>query len=273
MTLACQTLVARVTFALNASVHPSPAVIHGIHSNMAAIHRFSVEADLQQEVCSLIAQKSSEAIKDHGFFAVGFSGGSLPKIVCPGLLSLQIDFSKWRLFFCDERYVPTTDGESNYAGVKQHFLDKASVAPEQALAINHEIPLDEAAKDYQSRLKGWYPGADLPSLDMLLLGMGPDGHTCSLFPDHPLLQETSRLVAPISDSPKPPPCRITLTYPIINAAKCAVFVSTGASKASVLRQVLEGDTGEPLPAARVKPTNGEVHWFVDDAAASLLTKK
>ena len=240
---------------------------------MAAIHSFSNEADLQREVCSLIAYKSSEAISDHGFFTVGFSGGSLPKIVCPGLLSLQIDFSKWRVFFCDERYVAITDADSNYSGVKQHFLNKLSVAPEQVLAINHDIPLDEAAKKYESHLRGWYPGNNLPSLDMLLLGMGPDGHTCSLFPGHPLLREKSHLVAPISDSPKPPPCRITLTYPIVNAAKCAVFVSTGASKASVLQQVLEGNAEEPLPAARVKPTDGELHWFVDDAAASLLTKK
>lgn len=247
--------------------------MHLLPSNMAATHCFSNETDLQREVCSLIAQKSSEAIKDHGFFTVGFSGGSLPKIVCPGLLSMQIDFSKWRVFFCDERYVPISDADSNYQAVKQHFLDKASVPPEEVLAINHDIPLEEAAKDYESRLKGWYPGKELPPLDMLLLGMGPDGHTCSLFPGHALLKETSRLVAPISDSPKPPPCRITLTYPIINAARCAVFVSTGASKASVLQQVLEGGPEEPLPAARVKPANGELHWFVDDAAASLLKKK
>ncbi|XP_029191141.2 6-phosphogluconolactonase-like [Acropora millepora] len=242
-------------------------------SNMAAIHGFSNEADLRRECCSLIAQKSSEAVKDHGFFSVGFSGGSLPKIVCPGLLSLEIDFSKWRVFFCDERYVPLTDADSNYATVKQHFLDKTSIAPEQVLMIKSDIPLDEAAKDYERGLKGWYPGVDVPTLDMLLLGMGPDGHTCSLFPDHPLLQEASLLVAPISDSPKPPPCRITLTYTIINAAKCAVFVSTGSSKAQVLKQVLEGDEFRPLPAARVKPINGDLHWFVDDAAASLLTKK
>lgn len=237
---------------------------------MAARHCFANEADLRCEVCSLIAQKSSEAIKDHGFFTVGFSGGSLPKIVSPGLLSQKIDFSKWRVFFCDERYVPISDPDSNYQAVKQHFLDKASVG--EVLIINPDIALDEAAKDYESRLKSWYSGNDLPSLDMLLLGMGPDGHTCSLFPAHALLEETSRLVAPISDSPKPPPCRITLTYPIINATKCAVFVSTGASKASVLQQVLEGDTAELLPAARVKPACGELHWFVDDAAASLLKK-
>lgn len=269
----------------NASVNSSPtltaAVLHGSDESailvesktMAATRSFSSEGNLQREVCSLIAQKSSEAIKNHGFFAVGFSGGSFPKIVCPGLPSLQIDFSKWRIFFCDERYVALTDADSNYLGVKQHLLDKLSVAPEQILTINHDIPLDEAAKEYESRLVGWYPGDGVPSLDMLLLGMGPDGHTCSLFPGHPLLQENSRLVAPISDSPKPPPCRITLTYPIINASKCVAFVSTGSGKASVLQQVLEGNAKEPLPAAKVKPTNGELHWFLDDAAASLLTKK
>ena len=240
---------------------------------MAATHVFSNEADLKRECCSLIAQKSTEAIKDHGFFSVGFSGGSLPKIVCSGLLALQIDFSKWRVFFCDERYVPLADADSNYAAVKQHFLDKLAIAPEQVLAIKHEMSLNEAAKDYECRLKGWYPGVDVPTLDMLLLGMGPDGHTCSLFPDHQLLKEASRLVAPISDSPKPPPCRITLTYPIINAAKCSVFVSTGASKANVLKQVLEDDGTELLPAARVKPVCGDLHWFVDEAAASMLTRK
>jgi len=248
-------------------------VMHWFSFKMATTHCFSNEANLQREVCSLIAQKSLEAIKDHGFFSVGFSGGSLPKIVCPGLLSLQIDLSKWRVFFCDERYVPISHADSNYQGVKQHLLDKASVSPEEVLAINHDFSLEEAAKDYESRLKSWYPGIELPSLDMLLLGMGPDGHTCSLFPDHALLKETSRFVAPISDSPKPPPCRITLTYPMINAAKCAVFVSTGASKASVLQQVLERSPKEPLPAARVKPAKGELHWFIDDAAASLLKTK
>ena len=241
--------------------------------NMAAVRCFSSQADLQREVCSLVAKKSSEAIKDHGFFTVGFSGGSLPKIVCPGLLGQQIDFAKWRMFFCDERYVATTDADSNYRVVKEELLDKASILPENIAVINSEIPLEEAAKEYELLLKNWYPASIIPPLDMLLLGMGPDGHTCSLFPGHPLLQETSRLVAAISDSPKPPPCRITLTYPIINAAKCAVFVSTGAGKASVLQQVLEGHSSEPLPASRVRPSNGELHWFVDDDAASLLRCK
>lgn len=237
-----------------------------------AVHCLAGEDILRQEICSLIAKKSSEAIKDHGFFAVGFSGGSLPKVVCPGLLSTQIEFSKWRVFFCDERFVPLDDADSNYKVVKEQFLDKSSVTADNVLAINSSLSLDEAARDYETRLKSWYNSeAEIPQLDMLLLGMGPDGHTCSLFPGHPLLRETSRLVAPISDSPKPPPCRITLTFPIINAAQCVIFVAIGSSKATVIQEVLEGSAEEPLPSARVKPVNGELHWFLDEASASLLS--
>ena len=247
---------------------------HGV--SKMAVHCFESKDDLQEAICSLIAKQSSAAIENHGFFSVGFSGGSLPNIVCPGLLSAQIDLSNWRVLFCDERYVPLDNKDSNYKAIKEQLLDKTSaVKPENVLAIDSSLPLDDAAKDYETRLKSWYNGSGdgIPQLDMLLLGMGPDGHTCSLFPGHPLLLEKSRLVAPISDSPKPPSCRITLTYPIINAAKCVAFVATGSGKAAVLKKVLEGDDEEPLPSARVNPVKGELHWFLDKDSAKFLATK
>ena len=113
--------------------------------------------------------------------------------------------------------------------------------------------------------------ARFPIFDLILLGMGPDGHTASLFPSHELLSESDRWVAYIEDSPKPPPKRITFTYPVINHASRIVFVCTGAEKADVLHSVLDHPEAG-LPAARVKPVfPGQLYWFTDDAAAAKVT--
>lgn len=252
--------------ALRASINNMAEKVH--------VKKCSSEDDLENSVCSLIEERAAKAIQSNGFFTVAFSGGSGAKIICKGLTARNVDLSKWRILFCDERYVELTHPESNYSIVKEQLLDKSSTSPDRILSINSSVPLGEAAKEYEAKLKELYPSLQegVPQLDLLLLGMGPDGHTCSLFPGHALLKESKQLVAPISDSPKPPPRRITLTLPVINAAKCAAFVATGSSKADVMKRVLEGNEEDPLPAARVKLINGDLYWFLDEGSASLLTK-
>ncbi|NXS83846.1 6PGL phosphogluconolactonase, partial [Erpornis zantholeuca] len=116
-----------------------------------------------------------------------------------------------------------------------------------------------------------FPGADPPQFDLLLLGMGPDGHTCSLFPGHALLQERRPLIAAIVDSPKPPRARVTMTLPLLNLARSLLILASGASKSCTVQRILEGEEEEELlPAARVQPRSGHLRWLLDQEAAKEL---
>lgn len=195
------------------------------------------------------------------------------KFLCAGLPKVNTEWTKWKIFFCDERVVAFDDPESTYGLYKRGLHGKVPITTNQLIAINPSLSLKEIADDYTSQLKLHFPGEELPRFDLLLLGMGPDGHTCSLFPGHKALQVTSTWITEINDSPKPPPQRITLTLPVINNSRKCVFVSTGENKAEVLKKILEGNEPNPLPAALVKPSDGELVWILDKGAASLLNSK
>lgn len=165
-------------------------------------------------------------------------GGSLTKYLANGLPNIKTDFSKWHLFFCDERFVPEDDPESTFGIYKTILMPKVPIAESQFYTINQKVDLKDCAKQYEASIRKAFnlqEDSEVPVFDLLLLGMGPDGHTCSLFPDHPLLEEQSVLIAPISDSPKPPPCRVTMTYPLINNARCCIFAMSGAGKAEMVK--------------------------------------
>ncbi len=214
----------------------------------------------------------------HGVFKVAVSGGSLPKTLAQALLAAPasdadtVKWDKWEIFFADERAVPLDDADSNYALLKAELLDK--LPPGGASPMVHPIDasvLDDAqelADRYEQALVKSFAGRDsvrLPIFDLLLLGCGPDGHTCSLFPGHELLREGDAWVAPIEDSPKPPPRRVTLTLPVVTHAVRVAFVATGAGKKEVLKEIFEDATG--LPCALVNEGCGErCSWFVDNAA-------
>lgn len=237
------------------------------------LHIYSDGSKIQGEVCDFISAAAKKATDDHGYFSIGLSGGSVATIVSKGLRDRKdIDWSKWHVFYCDERHVPYSSQDSTHGFIQKELLEQVSVG--KVYAIDHTLDVASAAQDYIAKIRTLYPGDDLPSFDLLLLGMGPDGHTCSLFPDHPGLQESVEVVIPITDSPKPPLSRITLTIPVLNNARCVAVISTGGSKAEAVKGCLEPEAGkEPLPAGRARPLAGELHWFMDDSAASKLTNK
>ncbi|KAL8602620.1 hypothetical protein ACOMHN_021967 [Nucella lapillus] len=229
------------------------------------------EATVSKGLCDLVIEKANAAIGKKDIFVIGVSGGSAAKFLCNGLPGCSTDWKKWRIFFCDERHVSYDDPECTYSVYRKGLVTQITgLEDHNIFPIKPELSVEAAAEDYLKCLRTVFPGSDVPRFDLLVLGMGPDGHTCSLFPGHPLTKEREKLVAAITDSPKPPPRRVTLTFPVINNAACAVFAAAGAGKADMVQRVLEGDKENPLPAAMVRPTNGEVVWLLDSAAAAKL---
>ncbi|KAJ7293336.1 hypothetical protein C8J57DRAFT_1268764 [Mycena rebaudengoi] len=206
-------------------------------------------------LAAFIIKAQKESLDKKGRFTVALSGGSLPKMLRGLIGHPSVKWDKWQVFYADERVCP-------FPAENIHTLDPSLLSDLEELsdAYEKELIREFAQKD----------AARFPVFDLILLGMGPDGHTASLFPNHPLLAESDRWVAYIEDSPKPPSKRITLTYPVINHAARVVFVAAGKEKVEMLSKVL--DTPElGLPSSRVKPVHpGQLYWFVDDAAAAAV---
>ena len=199
---------------------------------MSTLQIHSSKEELGQAVADLVARLSAQAVNDRGRFTVALSGGSLPKIVCPPLVNeprrSQIDWAAWHVFWADERGVPLDHPDSNFRLARQQLLDQVKIPVAQIYPIDDSFEPDITAKAYEAVLEQLFrpaPGRP-PQFDLILLGMGEDGHTASLFPGHPLLNERSRWAAPVFDSPKPPPERITLTLPVINQARQVAFVTS-----------------------------------------------
>ncbi|KAF7543673.1 hypothetical protein G7046_g9949 [Stylonectria norvegica] len=236
----------------------------------------SVDA-LAPALRAYILQSQAAGLARHGAFKIAVSGGSLPKNLAAALLSPasgpedRVDFARWEIFFADERAVPLDHADSNYGLLKSELLDKIPQADQptvHAIDPAHLDDIQELADRYEQGLVASFASRDsvrLPIFDLLLLGCGPDGHTCSLFPGHALLRETSAWVAPIEDSPKLPPRRITLTLPVITHAVRVAFIATGASKKDILKDIFDSTHG--LPCALVNEATGErCSWFVDEPA-------
>lgn len=188
------------------------------------------------------------------------------------------DFSKWWVFFVDERNVPHDSLDSNYKGAHEALLGRVGIPAEQVFAIHEHLPVEQAATNYEGRLVGLDAAVlprtpdNFPVFDLILLGIGPDGHVASLFPNRPEVSVTKGWVLPVSNSPKPPPERITFTLPAINSAKEIVVVAVGESKAETVQRVMEVQAlPGALPAQMVRPSaGGKLKWVLDSLSAQEL---
>lgn len=208
------------------------------------------------------------------FFTVALSGGSTPKILYALLADAnepfreQIPWSKIHFFWSDERHVRPDDAESNYRMAHEAMLSHVPVPESNVHRVHSENSnAIEAAAEYEETLKQ-VTGQSLPRLDLILLGLGGDGHTASIFPGSEVLQETTRLVAaPWVE--KFNTHRITMTLPLVNNGASVVFLVSGAEKAEIVKEVLHGP--KQYPAQYVQPANGELVWMLDKAAAALIS--
>jgi len=245
-----------------------------------AIEVLATAADLSHSAAEEFVRVGRDAIGAQGRFTVALSGGSTPRALY-SLLAANYSAFAWNrvfLFFGDERHVPPTDADSNYRMVNESLLTKIAIPAENVFRVSAENPdAAAAAADYESQLRHFFelrPGdrpGELPRFDLILLGMGPDGHTASLFPDSPALDEQSRLVV-ANWVAKLNTHRITFTFSVLNRAAEVMFMASGADKADMVHKVLEGKNTPPLPSQRVQPSDGKLLWMLDEAAAAKLTR-
>ncbi|KAK9810199.1 hypothetical protein WJX72_006525 [[Myrmecia] bisecta] len=231
-----------------------------------------------QGLCAHVAELADKAIKEKGSFTLVLSGGSLFKALTPLVGQQGVDFSKWHVLFVDERNVPHSSADSNYKGAYDTFLGKVPIPKEQIYAIAEGLPVEAAATEYAGQMLRMDPivlprnASGLPVLDLILLGIGPDGHVASLFPNHKELAVKDSWVLSVNNSPKPPPERITMSLPVINAAKAIDVVAFGAGKAEVVQRILEVQSlPGALPAQLVRPEEGKLRWLLDAESSSRLS--
>jgi len=226
--------------------------------------------ELAGEAAAWIVSTANAATRQHGTFSIALSGGHTPSPVLEKVaaepLRSSLGWPSWRVYFADERAVRPDDPESNYSLVRQTLLDRVPI-PENAIhRMEGERPdLDAAAAEYSALLAATLPllNGGAPRLDCILLGLGENGHTASLFPGTEAL-DVADSWATRGRADYAPYDRITLTFPAINAAASVAFLVAGASKRAALRGVVDGT----VPAARVRPSDAALIWFLDRDAAS-----
>ena len=241
---------------------------------MREVLAFGTPDDVADAAAFLFVNLAYQAVAARGRFFVSLAGGTTPlacyRLLAAPLIATKVNWEATHVFFGDERCVPEGHPDRNDEAAFEALLRHVPI-PEKNV---HRVPVDEpdGAERYESDLRGAFSvfsassSKGIPRFDLVFLGLGGDGHTASLFPGHPSLEENQRLVLRVDDSPKPPPSRITFTLPLLNAARHLALLVTGKDKAPALARVLEGD--KALPAAHLSP-DGTLTILADTAALSL----
>jgi 6-phosphogluconolactonase len=241
---------------------------------MATVQQYADPAQLADAAARHIVTQAEVAAAARGRFSLVLSGGSTPRLLHQRFASAdlrdQVDWSAVHVFWGDERAVPPDHADSNYRMARETLLDHVPLPDANIHRIRAELLPVEAAAAYEAELRAFFIGMDVPRFDLVLLGMGDDGHTASLFPGTAAIHEMQHWVAAYKVG-KLGAWRITLTPPAINAAAQIVFLVAGANKADRLKQVLQGPKQpDQLPSQIVQPASGDLLWLVDEAAAAAL---
>ncbi|MGZ8366350.1 MAG: 6-phosphogluconolactonase [Nitrospira sp.] len=233
-----------------------------------------------QAAASLILSVSQQAIQAHGRCLIALSGGSTPKTLYQVLAtpewSARFDWSRMVFLFGDERCTPPDHPESNFRMAQTELFQPLNIRPEQLYRMKGESDdTTAAAREYEATIRRLTnsPAPRVPVLDLVLLGIGEDGHTASLFPGTAALQEDKRIVT-VGHAPTGIRSRLTLTLGVLNHAAVVLFLVTGSGKAQIVRRVLdqESEADRSLPAARISPASGRLVWMLDHSAAQQLKK-
>jgi len=235
---------------------------------------FSMTDELFQAAAEVFCEIGNQAIRERGRYTVALSGGSTPRGLHHQLattFSTRLPWDKVFFFWGDERHVPPDFPESNFRMAKETLLSQLPIPVANVFRMPGELPdANQAAAIYEQTLREFYASApgEFPRFDFILLGLGPEGHTASLFPETKALEEKQRLVVgnwvAVHST-----WRITFTYPLLNHAANIVFLVEGSGKADIVRQALTEPSAQ-LPCQRVKPVNGDFLWYLDKRAASKL---
>jgi 6-phosphogluconolactonase len=214
---------------------------------------------MSREAAALVGDAAARAVSERGRFTLALSGGTAPRRLYELLAMSALPWDKTHLFWGDERFVPKTDARSNFRLVKETLLSKAAVPAANVHPVPVELGTPAAAADaYERELRAFFRGDG--TFDLNLLGMGPDGHTASLFPGEPSLGEVRRWAIAVDGKKGDPPVpRVTLTFPAINASRAALFLVASKEKLPLVEEIMKG--GAPYPAARVAPRE-TLTWLV-----------